>query len=42
MFSQTKDFSREAQMLSGLHYQNMVALYGVVRVGPGGTLSTVY
>ncbi|XP_076924175.1 uncharacterized protein LOC143586529 [Bidens hawaiensis] len=37
----TKDFWREAQMLSNLHHPNVVALYGVVPDGPGGTLSTV-
>lgn len=37
----TKDFWREAQILSQLHHPNVVALYGVVRDGPGGTLSTV-
>ncbi|GJY49787.1 serine/threonine-protein kinase [Tanacetum coccineum] len=34
-------FWREAQMLSNLHRPNVVALYGVVPDGPGGTLSTV-
>ncbi|KAI3671806.1 hypothetical protein L2E82_53252 [Cichorium intybus] len=37
----TKDFWREAQLLSNLHHPNVVALYGVVPDGPGGTLSTV-
>lgn len=37
----TRDFWREAQILSQLHHPNVVALYGVVRDGPGGTLSTV-
>uniref|UniRef100_UPI001CB97285 serine/threonine-protein kinase CTR1-like n=1 Tax=Erigeron canadensis TaxID=72917 RepID=UPI001CB97285 len=37
----TKDFWREAQILSRLHHPNVVALYGVVPDGPGGTLSTV-
>ncbi|KAL4591043.1 hypothetical protein LXL04_003991 [Taraxacum kok-saghyz] len=36
-----KDFWREAQLLSNLHHPNVVALYGVVPDGPGGTLSTV-
>ncbi|GJR57265.1 dual specificity protein kinase splA [Tanacetum coccineum] len=36
-----KDFWREAQMLSNLHHPNVVALYGVVPDGPGGTLSPV-
>ncbi|GKA48156.1 serine/threonine-protein kinase EDR1 isoform X2 [Tanacetum coccineum] len=31
---QTKDFWREAQMLSNLHHPNVVALYGVVPDGP--------
>ncbi|PWA38040.1 NB-ARC domains-containing protein [Artemisia annua] len=38
----TKDFRREAQMLSDLHHPNMVALYGVVPDEPGGTLFTEY
>nr|GEX45597.1 serine/threonine-protein kinase EDR1 isoform X2 [Tanacetum cinerariifolium] len=39
--SATKDFWREAQLLSNLHHPNVVALYGVVPDGPGGTLSHV-
>ncbi|KAG4908266.1 hypothetical protein JHK86_056750 [Glycine max] len=38
---QTKDFWREAQILSTLHHPNVVAFYGVVPDGPGGTLATV-
>ncbi|KAK2976044.1 hypothetical protein RJ640_029917, partial [Escallonia rubra] len=37
----TKDFWREAQILSKLHHPNVVAFYGVVPDGPGGTLATV-
>lgn len=37
----TKDFWREAQILSTLHHPNVVAFYGVVPDGPGGTLATV-
>ncbi|KAM1003640.1 hypothetical protein EV1_003895 [Malus domestica] len=37
----TKDFWREAQILSALHHPNVVALYGVVPDGAGGTLATV-
>ncbi|KAM5553498.1 hypothetical protein ABKV19_025629 [Rosa sericea] len=37
----TKDFWREAKILSTLHHPNVVALYGVVPDGPGGTLATV-
>ncbi|KAL2325031.1 hypothetical protein Fmac_024089 [Flemingia macrophylla] len=37
----TKDFWREAQILSTLHHPNVVAFYGVVPDGPGGTLVTV-
>ncbi|CAK9178193.1 unnamed protein product [Ilex paraguariensis] len=37
----TKDFWREAQILSKLHHPNVVALYGVVPDGPGGTFATV-
>ncbi|CAI9117889.1 OLC1v1019378C2 [Oldenlandia corymbosa var. corymbosa] len=36
-----KDFWREAQILSKLHHPNVVAFYGVVPDGPGGTLATV-
>lgn len=38
---QTKDFWREAQILSKLHHPNVVAFYGVVPDGGGGTLATV-
>ncbi|MQL80366.1 hypothetical protein Taro_012825 [Colocasia esculenta] len=37
----TKDFWREAQILSKLHHPNVVAFYGVVPDGVGGTLATV-
>ncbi|XP_009775146.1 uncharacterized protein [Nicotiana sylvestris] len=36
-----KDFWREAQILSNLHHPNVVAFYGVVPDGSGGTLATV-
>ncbi|XP_057783602.1 uncharacterized protein LOC131001275 [Salvia miltiorrhiza] len=36
-----KDFWREAKILSTLHHPNIVAFYGVVPDGPGGTLATV-
>ncbi|KAL0918329.1 hypothetical protein M5K25_010333 [Dendrobium thyrsiflorum] len=37
----TKDFWREAQILSKLHHPNVVAFYGVVPDGGGGSLATV-
>lgn len=37
----TRDFWREAQILSKLHHPNVVAFYGVVPDGAGGTLATV-
>uniref|UniRef100_A0A803MLL6 Protein kinase domain-containing protein n=1 Tax=Chenopodium quinoa TaxID=63459 RepID=A0A803MLL6_CHEQI len=37
----TRDFWREAQLLSKLHHPNVVAFYGVVPDGAGGTLATV-
>lgn len=37
----TKDFWREAQILSNLHHPNVLAFYGVVPDGSGGTLATV-
>ncbi|KAJ0092626.1 hypothetical protein Patl1_25883 [Pistacia atlantica] len=37
----TKDFWRETQILSNLHHPNVVAFYGVVPDGPGGTMATV-
>lgn len=35
------EFWREAEILSKLHHPNVVAFYGVVQDGPGGTLATV-
>ncbi|KAL6210903.1 hypothetical protein ACLB2K_016133 [Fragaria x ananassa] len=35
------DFWREAQNLSNLHHPNVVAIYGIVPDGAGGTLATV-
>ncbi|KAI4333292.1 hypothetical protein L6164_018122 [Bauhinia variegata] len=37
----TMEFWREADILSKLHHPNVVAFYGVVQDGPGGTLATV-
>ncbi|XP_010264048.1 PREDICTED: uncharacterized protein LOC104602153 isoform X2 [Nelumbo nucifera] len=37
----TKDFWREAKILSNLHHPNVVAFYGVVPDGAEGTLATV-
>ncbi|XAR56919.1 Non-specific serine/threonine protein kinase [Bertholletia excelsa] len=37
----TVEFWREAGILSKLHHPNVVAFYGVVQDGPGGTLATV-
>ncbi|XP_020593371.1 uncharacterized protein LOC110033658 [Phalaenopsis equestris] len=37
----TQEFWREAEILSKLHHPNVVAFYGVVQDGPGGTLATV-
>ncbi|CAO2839870.1 unnamed protein product [Amaranthus hypochondriacus] len=37
----TGDFWREAHILSKLHHPNVVAFYGVVPDGAGGTLATV-
>ncbi|KAL6542991.1 hypothetical protein OROHE_010511 [Orobanche hederae] len=37
----TMEFWREAEILSKLHHPNVVAFYGVVQDGPGGTLATV-
>ena len=38
---QAHEFWREAEILSKLHHPNVVAFYGVVKDGPGGTLATV-
>ncbi|KAH0921637.1 hypothetical protein HID58_021655, partial [Brassica napus] len=38
---QTGEFWGEAEILSKLHHPNVVAFYGVVKDGPGGTLATV-
>ncbi|XP_015690837.1 probable LIM domain-containing serine/threonine-protein kinase DDB_G0287001 isoform X2 [Oryza brachyantha] len=35
------EFWREAAIISKLHHPNILALYGVVNNGPGGTLATV-
>ncbi|XP_047333823.1 uncharacterized protein LOC124937580 isoform X2 [Impatiens glandulifera] len=37
----TTEFWTEADILSKLHHPNVVAFYGVVQNGPGGTLATV-
>ncbi|RZB66322.1 putative serine/threonine-protein kinase SIS8 isoform D [Glycine soja] len=37
----TVEFWREAEILSKLHHPNVVAFYGVVQDGPGGTMATV-
>ncbi|KAJ8765974.1 hypothetical protein K2173_020490 [Erythroxylum novogranatense] len=37
----TVEFWREAEILSKAHHPNVVAFYGVVQDGPGGTLATV-
>ncbi|XP_010519004.1 PREDICTED: serine/threonine-protein kinase pakA-like isoform X2 [Tarenaya hassleriana] len=37
----TSEFWHEAEILSKLHHPNVVAFYGVVQDGPGGTLATV-
>lgn len=38
---QISDFWREACTLGQLHHPNVVAFYGIVPDGPGGTLATV-
>jgi len=35
------DFWKEARLLAHLHHPNVVAFYGIVPDGPGGTLATV-
>jgi len=37
----TSEFWHEAEILSKLHHPNVMAFYGVVQDGPGGTLATV-
>ncbi|KOM39102.1 hypothetical protein LR48_Vigan03g248400 [Vigna angularis] len=37
----TVEFWREADILSKLHHPNVVAFYGVVQHGPGGSMATV-
>ncbi|XP_021291848.1 dual specificity protein kinase splB isoform X1 [Herrania umbratica] len=37
----TNEFWREARILSKIHHPNVVAFYGVVTDGPGGTMATV-
>ncbi|XP_058747330.1 uncharacterized protein LOC131620314 [Vicia villosa] len=37
----TTEFWQEADILSKLHHPNVVAFYGVVQDGPGGTMATV-
>ncbi|KAL9386583.1 hypothetical protein Peur_019707 [Populus x canadensis] len=37
----SRDFWREARILSDLHHPNVLAFYGVVPDGPGGTMATV-
>ncbi|KAL1200446.1 putative serine/threonine-protein kinase SIS8 [Cardamine amara subsp. amara] len=37
----TSEFWHEAEILSKLHHPNVMAFYGVVKDGPGGTLATV-
>lgn len=41
IFLQSAEFWHEAEILSKLHHPNVVAFYGVVQDGPGGTLATV-
>lgn len=36
-----EEFWREAAILSKLHHPNVLAFYGVVKDGPGGSLATV-
>lgn len=40
-FNQRNDFWNEAIKLADLHHPNVVAFYGVVRDGPGGSVATV-
>jgi hypothetical protein len=41
LFFRAQDFWQDAEILARLHYPNVVAFYGVVKDGPGGTLATV-
>lgn len=40
-FAQRADFWNEASKLADLHHPNVVAFYGVVLDGPGGSIATV-
>lgn len=40
-FNQIDDFWNEAIKLADLHHPNVVAFYGVVLDGPGGSVATV-
>lgn len=40
-FNQRDDFWNEAIKLADLHHPNVVAFYGVVLDGPGGSVATV-
>lgn len=41
VFNQREDFWNEAIKLADLHHPNVVAFYGVVLDGPGGSVATV-
>lgn len=40
-YFQRSDFWNEASKLADLHHPNVVAFYGVVLDGPGGSIATV-